>query len=124
MKRTGLLTIVPSLWLFIALSAYAYTLNGKVVGVADGDTIAVLDNLNRELVVRLAGIDAPEHNQAFGNESAGNLSRLISGKIVTLDCGGEQSYGRSVCKVLLQNGEDVDLPDRSSSYRGSSVWRS
>jgi len=109
MKLTGLVAFVASLCFLINPSARAYSVNGKVVGVADGDTIAVLDDLNREIVIRLAGIDAPEHNQAFGNESAVNLSRLISGKTVTLDCGGGQSYGRLVCKVLLPKGEDVDL---------------
>lgn len=38
-----------------------------------------------------------------------NLSRLVFGKTVTLDCNGQETYGRLVCKVLLPNGEDVDL---------------
>jgi endonuclease YncB( thermonuclease family) len=89
--------------------AFADILTGTAVRIADGDTITVQGNSGREIEVRLQGIDAPEHNQAFGEEATANLARLVSGKTVTLDCNGEQTYGRWVCKVLLPNGEDVDL---------------
>jgi endonuclease YncB( thermonuclease family) len=88
---------------------HADILQGKVITIADGDTITVLETMNRKDVIRLAGIDAPEHGQAFGNQSTANLSRLVSGKSVTLDCNGQETYGRLVYKVLLFNGEDVDL---------------
>jgi endonuclease YncB( thermonuclease family) len=39
---------------------------GKVVAVADGDTITVLDIQRQQHKIRLAGIDAPEKAQAFG----------------------------------------------------------
>jgi endonuclease YncB( thermonuclease family) len=93
----------------VAGSAVAATFTGRVVGVTDGDTIAVLAPGNARYRIRLSGIDAPEHNQAFGTRSKQNLSRLVFGKSVTLDCGKEESYGRLVCKVLLPNGEDADL---------------
>jgi len=83
--------------------------NAEVKGIADGDTVAVVGNFGQEMLIRLAGIDAPEHAQAYGKESAANLSKLMSGKMVILECGGAESYGRQVCKVLLPNGEDVDL---------------
>lgn len=38
----------------------AATLAGRVVSVADGDTVAVLDSANQQFKIRLAGIDAPE----------------------------------------------------------------
>ena len=59
--------------------------------------------------IRLAGIDAPEHDQAFGAQSTQHLSDLISGKTVSLDCENERSYGRLICKIILPNGEDVCL---------------
>jgi endonuclease YncB( thermonuclease family) len=89
--------------------AEAYQLAGKVVGIADGDTLTISDSSNAQRLVRLAGIDAPEHGQAFGAESEKHLTDLVLGENVNLDCSGEQSYGRLVCKVLLTNGEDVDL---------------
>lgn len=64
---------------------------------------------NVQYRVRLAGIDAPEHDQAFGTRAKQNLSRLVFGKTVNLDCGKEESYGRLVCKITLLSGEDVCL---------------
>lgn len=81
----------------------------KVVGIDDGDTIDVLAAGNVQYRIRLAGIDAPEHGQAYGTKSSQNLGGLIYGKQVNLDCGNEESYGRKVCKVLLPGGEDAGL---------------
>ncbi len=43
--------------------AFADSLTGKVVKVADGDIITVLDNTNAQYRIRLQGIDAPETGQ-------------------------------------------------------------
>jgi len=45
----------------------ATILDGTVVSVSDGDTITVLDSDKVQHRVRIAGIDAPEKGQAFGN---------------------------------------------------------
>jgi endonuclease YncB( thermonuclease family) len=83
--------------------------SAKIVSITDGDTVDVLAPSNLTYAVRLAGIDAPEHDQTFGAQSTQHLSELISGKTVTLDCENERSYGRLICKILLPGGEDVDL---------------
>jgi len=44
-------------------------IEGKVIRVADGDTVTVLDGSNAQHKIRLQGIDAPESNQAFGTRS-------------------------------------------------------
>lgn len=54
------------MWLlcvFCSLSVQAVTIEGRVVGVADGDTVTVLDNGNVQHKIRLAGTDAPERNR-------------------------------------------------------------
>lgn len=84
-------------------------ITAKVVRITDGDTVTVVESDGHEDSVRLAGIDAPEYDQAFGAQSTQHLSSLISDKSVSLDCGNERSYGRLICKILLANGEDVDL---------------
>ena len=60
--------------LLLAFQAHADTLLGKVIHVADGDTITVLDDTNIQHKIRLAGIDAPEKRQAFGYVSKQSLS--------------------------------------------------
>lgn len=86
----------------------ADTLIGRVVGVADGDTITVLDSTNTQYKVRLAGIDAPEKNQAFGNVSKKSLSDMVFDNQVIIDWKKQDRYGRIVGKVML-NGQDVNL---------------
>ncbi len=49
---------------YLSLTASADILTGKVVKVADGDTITVLDTTNTQHRIRLQGIDAPETGQA------------------------------------------------------------
>ncbi len=93
--------------LFTSLVANALTLEGRVVGVADGDTITVLDNTKTQYKIRLAGIDAPEKSQPFGNVSKKSLSDLVYGKPVTIDYTKQDRYGRLVGKVL-QNGNDIN----------------
>lgn len=84
------------------------TLNGRVVRIADGDTITVLDVTNTQHRIRLQGIDAPESHQAFGTQSKQNLSALVFDKEVTAMCDKTDEYGRLVCKILL-DGRDIDL---------------
>ena len=45
---------------FVTPLAVAETFVGRVVGVADGDTITLLDSANDQHKIRLSGIDAPD----------------------------------------------------------------
>ena len=56
----------------------------------------------------LAGIDAPEGGQAFGNTSRQTLSDEVFGKDVTVEWYKLDRYGRMVGKVLV-DGRDVCL---------------
>src|SRR5688572_13350930 len=90
-----------------ALPAIAETIQGRVVAVADGDTITLLDGTNRQHKVRLAGIDAPERRQAFHEASRQNLVRIAHGKRVVVDW-YKLSYKRLVGNVYL-DGTDIGL---------------
>jgi len=94
--------------LALACTANAETITGLVVGVSDGDTITVLDANKVQHKIRLAGIDAPEKKQAFGNRSKESLSALAFDKTVNVETDKQDRYGRQVGKVLV-NGQDVNL---------------
>ena len=87
-------------------TAESYT--GRVVAVADGDTVTVLDNAYTQHKVRLAGIDAPEKKQAFGQVSKQHLSNLVFDKTVTIETTKRDRYQREIGKVLV-NGRDANL---------------
>jgi endonuclease YncB( thermonuclease family) len=88
--------------------AAAETITGLVVGVSDGDTITVLDEQQHQHKVRLAGIDAPEKQQDFGNRSKQSLSDLAYRRQVNVETGKTDRYGRQVGKVIVK-GLDVNL---------------
>lgn len=74
-----------------------------MVGVSDGDTITVLDANKTQFKIRVAGIDAPEKSQDFGNRSKEHLSDLVFGKAVSLPEAKIDKYGRTVSRVLFGN---------------------
>ncbi len=96
------------LLLALACTANAETITGLVVGIADGDTITVLDADKVQHKIRLAGIDAPEKKQPFGNRSKESLSALAFDKTVNVETSKRDRYGRQIGKVLV-NGRDVNL---------------
>ncbi len=81
-------------------------LQGKVVSVADGDTITVLDAEKTQHKIRLQGIDAPEKAQAFGAKSKEALYELVHGKNVQVSFIKKDKYGRILGKVWL-DGQDI-----------------
>jgi endonuclease YncB( thermonuclease family) len=79
-----------------------------VVGVSDGDTITVLDSTRTQHTIRLAGVDAPEKRQAFGNRSKQSLAQLVFKKDVVVDFDKRDRFGRIVGKVIVE-GTDICL---------------
>lgn len=83
---------------------------GLVTRVVDGDTI-VVGLLDKEVKVRLIGIDSPESVdprkpvECFGLEASAHLNDLIAGKRVRLDGDSSQAdvdrYGRLLRYVYL-----------------------
>ncbi len=101
-------SLFATFFLLLTINLQAATLQGKVVSVADGDTITVLDGNKTQHKIRLQGIDAPEKAQAFGHKSKQSLNQLVHSKMVTVEFEKKDKYGRTVGKVLL-NGTDVCL---------------
>lgn len=92
--------------LLLATSSVADILQGRVVGVSDGDTVTVLDVNNTQFKIRLMGIDAPEKKQAFGSKSKESLSRLVFNKLVSVEYSKKDKYGRTVGKIIV---DDIDV---------------
>lgn len=92
----------------LAPSVQAGLISGHVVHVADGDTITVLDAGIVQHKVRLAGIDAPEKAQAYGQRSRKSLEELVAGQTVIVETTKKDRYGRLVGKVLV-NGRDINI---------------
>jgi endonuclease YncB( thermonuclease family) len=81
--------------------ASAETLTGTVVGVADGDTITVLDAHREQHKIRISGIDAPEKAQPFGQRSKESMSTMVFGKEVDVLWHKHDRYQRIVGKVMV-----------------------
>lgn len=94
--------------IFSQCTAHAAPSKGLVVVVSDGDTVTVLDERKQQHKIRLAGIDAPERKQPYGQKAKQNLADAIYGKQVTLECSKVDKYRRSVCKIIL-DGTDINL---------------
>ena len=103
--------------LLCPLFVQAEILTGRVVKVTDGDTVRVLDASKTEHKVRLAGIDAPETNQAFGQKSKEALSALVAGQQVEVNWHKRDRYGRKVGKII-DDGRDVNL----AQVRNGMAW--
>jgi endonuclease YncB( thermonuclease family) len=106
MIRQVLIGVIASV--AVITTAWAETISGVVVGVADGDTITVLDDKHIRHKVRLAGIDAPEKGQDFGQRSKQNLAIMAHGRQVMVEGHKIDRYGRFVGKVMV-GGKDVNL---------------
>lgn len=74
---------------------------GRVISVADGDTLTVLLQDKSRLKVRLRDIDAPEAGQPYGNRSKQALSEIVFGKHVKIIADGKDGFGRWLGIVLV-----------------------
>jgi endonuclease YncB( thermonuclease family) len=80
---------------------------GRVVGVADGDTLSVLHDGKAERV-RLNGIDCPEKGQPFGAQAKAVTSAMAFGREVTVRPVNLDKYGRTVADVVLPDGRNLN----------------
>lgn len=109
MRKTPNLIIATAIaLLLLAGPAWAQVLLGKVVAIADGDTLTVLDENKTQHKIRLSGIDAPERAQPFGQRSKEYLSALVFGKMIAVETAKQDRYKRTLGKIVL-DGRDVNL---------------
>ena len=89
---------------------------GKVISVADGDTIAVLHD-GKEEKIRLHGIDCPEGDQAFGDKAKAITTSMVNGRAVNVVSVTTDKYGRTVGLITV-DGQSLN----ESIIRNGYAW--
>jgi endonuclease YncB( thermonuclease family) len=92
-------------------------LSGRIVGVMDGDTVALLTDANVRVRIRLVEIDAPEKSQPWGMNAKKALSNLVFQKEVVVLDRGLDSYGRTLGRIYVG---PVDVS--AAMVRSGSAW--
>ncbi len=93
--------------LLVPLSLFADTIReGKVIKIADGDTLTILVD-KQQFRIRLSDIDTPERKQPFGTKAKQALSDLAFGKQIRVIEVTKDRYGRIVGRVYV-NEIDVN----------------
>ncbi|MFN7505080.1 MAG: thermonuclease family protein [Limnobacter sp.] len=96
--------IGAALWLGFALTAVAVpsagSVEGRVLGVSDGDTIYMMVNGER-VRMRLAEVDAPEKGQPFGSVAEKILQSIVRGKHVRAVWRNKDGNNRPVVRLEL-----------------------
>src|SRR5712691_4287496 len=106
-RGAGLYAAVVVLWCMLApCGASAEQFTGKVVAIADGDTIQVL-RAGKAVKVRLYGVDAPEKAQSFGTQARKFTGDLVFQQTVTVAIRDTDRYGRLVGEVRLPDGRSL-----------------
>lgn len=101
MRRQAWWAIGAMVAALLAWPAAADTLEGKVVGVSDGDTVTLLTSENRQVKVRIEGIDAPEKSQPFGKVAKKAMSDCAFGKQADVEWKKLDRYGRTIGKLTV-----------------------
>ncbi|WP_412097281.1 thermonuclease family protein [Citrobacter braakii] len=78
-----MIRLLCSIVMIVLTFSASADVSGRVVRVLDGDTVEILETGNRVTRVRLAGIDAPEKSQPFGQRSRQALSSMVAQRTVT-----------------------------------------
>lgn len=70
--------------------------------VIDGDTIVI-----KRTKIRLAGIDAPELDQPWGQKAKWKMVEICKGQIIIAKLNGERSHDRLVATCYRSDGRDI-----------------
>lgn len=100
-QKSNCLKLLFLVFLLLPAISSAETINGKVVSVADGDTITVLTPEHKQIKIRLAAVDTPEKKQAYGQKAKDFTAARVAGKNVTIKPETTDKYGRTVGFVFV-----------------------
>ncbi len=89
-------------FLLLPLYAFAEPITVKVIKVVDADTLYI-NHHGQKIKIRLYGIDAPEKNQAYGEDATNFMKELVLLKKVKTLPITKDRYGRVVAMVYVNN---------------------
>lgn len=89
----------------LAGNSYGEALKGKVIKIADGDTLTIVtvDDNPKQHKIRLAEIDTPERGQPYYKQSKQALSELVYNTIVSIEVTTTDRYGRRIGMIFDQD---------------------
>jgi endonuclease YncB( thermonuclease family) len=90
------------------IQAQAESMTGRVADIADGDSLTLQDAQHQQHAIRLAGIDAPELAQDFGQQAKSSLASLALNQPATAVCKQPAPNQPAVCTVNI-GGKDIGL---------------
>ncbi len=89
------------IWLLlIAFPVSAETLNGRIVGIVDGDTVDLLVERTQHRI-RLDQIDTPERGQPWGNRARQALADKVFQEDVRVEVSDTDRYSRLIGAIWL-----------------------
>lgn len=118
-----------SIFVLLLCGSFAHgqsTFAVKILRVLDGDTVDFVHSDGMTDRIRMSGVDAPEVarskreiSQPFGEKCKAFLQTLIEGITVTVAAlKNRDLYGRVLGRILLQDGEDINL----MTVKSGCVW--
>lgn len=103
------------LWAFYALffalifcPGKAIAIDGKIIKIADGDTVTLLTSDYEKIRIRLYGIDTPEKKQPYGNRARQYTAATVGNKQVTVEEYGKDRYGRLLGIVKINGNSSLN----------------
>ncbi len=104
----------PILLLLVSLTLATNALSNdliaaRVISVTDGDNLTVIGPDNKQVLIRLHGLDCPELAQPFGENAKEFTSNLCFGKIIMYRMLGIDRFDRTIAAVFLEDGKELNL---------------
>lgn len=82
-------------------------IEGRVIGIIDGDTFDLLNDNHKTYRIRMEGIDAPEKGMPFYQVSKKHLGSLCFGQRVAVQITQTESGNRKIGFTFLSSGNEL-----------------
>lgn len=110
------LIVIAMMSLLNTAQAEIFNCPCRVVEVIAGDTIYIENHETSSRKIWLAGIDAPQLKQLYGEQSRKHLSELVLNEYVMLETIQPDRYGRITARLVNKDGQDINLQQIRDGY--------